>query len=231
MQFELDLNIDADSLKTINGAGLQVILAKTSGSKSSPTVSWVAFTPFEANAITWVETYGIYASSSTVQKGVVIQKMSDVFPAQDGASYTFDQSATFSGPDTSGSVPLGSFNTINQMPPVNSSLTFGLEQSAIVRGVAIQPAPLNAQSLPSGMNATFTPLTTVWVWLQANTASSTMLTEVIGAATAVTFGEGVEQQTLVYNPKSTAFEPSNSKGQLLAPGSAPHVKLYIPAVI
>jgi hypothetical protein len=94
------------------------------------------------------------------------------------------------------------------------ALTFGLEQKASINGSGIAPSPLNAAEVPAALSVTFTPLTTVYVWLQANYTSGTVITEVNGNAAIVTFGGTVTKQSLAYNPATGTFVPSSAAALL-----------------
>ena len=206
--YTLDLAIDSDSLKILKAAQLKITIAKPVGG-SSPNVTWLVFDPFQGNKVEWEEQYSIYASpNQVIQNGAVITRLSETdFPAY----YSFDSTATFQGPFTdSGAPPSGSYKVVNNMPHTQyPALTFGLQQKASINGSGINPSPLNAAVVPAALNATFTPLTTVYVWLQASYTSGTVITQVNGNATIVTFGGSVTEKSLVYNPATGTFIPSS----------------------
>jgi len=210
--YTLDLAIDSDSLKILKAAQLKITIAKPVGG-SSPNVTWLVFDPFQGNKVEWEEQYSIYASpNQVIQNGAVITRLSETdFPANDAAYYSFDSTATFQGPFTdSGAPPSGSYKVVNNMPHTQyPALTFGLQQKASINGSGINPSPLNAAVVPAALNATFTPLTTVYVWLQASYTSGTVITQVNGNATIVTFGGSVTEKSLVYNPATGTFIPSS----------------------
>jgi len=215
--YTLDLAIDASSLQILKAAGLNITIAKPVGT-SSPNVTWLVFDPFQGNTITWEEQYGIYASPTPVtQNGALITRLSETsFPANDAAYYSFNSSATFAGPFTgSGAPSTGSYKVVNNMPNTSyPALTFGLEQKASINGGGIASSPLNAAVVPAALSVTFTPLTTVYVWLQANYRSGTVITEVNGDAAIVTFGGPVTKKSLAYNPATGTFVPSSGAALL-----------------
>jgi hypothetical protein len=142
--YTLQLLIDAKDLPIIKAAGQRITLAKPVNS-SSPNVIWLSVDPFQSTEISWQEQYGIYASTTLIQEGASIAKLSETdFPAQDGAYYTFTTGNVFTGPDQ-GSVQPGSYgaqnNTDYSTYPV---LTFGLTQSAMVNQVNAERKPLSA---------------------------------------------------------------------------------------
>ena len=218
-KYTLDLTIDAKSLEIFKAAQLKITIAKPVGT-SSPNVTWLVFDPFEGNKVEWEEQYGIYASpNKVIQNGAVISRLSETdFPANDAAYYSFNSTATFSGPFTDSGAPVtGSYKVVNNMPNTQyPALTFGLEQKASINGNGINPSPLNAAVVPDALSATFTPLTTVYVWLQAQFISGTVITEVNGNAAVVTFGGSVTYKSLKYNPATGTFIPSSPANNLAA---------------
>ena len=210
---------------------MRIVLAKPVGN-SSPNVAWISFDPFEGNVVTWTEEYGLYASNSQLTSGATITKISSApFPAQDGKYYSFRSDATFYGPNTGGDVPaVGSFRVFNEMPISEyPSLLFGLMQSARVNGKAAEFRPLNANVVPSGTKATFTPLTTVYAWLQSNLVSGSVLVDVTSKVTIVTFGNGVIKQQLKYDPAKGQFVPFSNESQKFLTDLS-HIQLLEPGV-
>ena len=227
-QYTLDLAIDSVSLNTIKTAQLKITIAKPVG-QSSPNVTWLVLDPFEGNKIEWEEQYGIYASPNPIiQNGAIISRLSETdIPATDGAYYAFSSSATFTGPFTDAVAPAsGSYKVVNNMPNTQyPALSFGLEQKASINTRGIDPSPLNAAIVLSQFSATFTPLTTVYVWLQAEFISGTVITDINGDAAVVTFGGTVIQKSLVFDPTRGSFVPSSPNGNLLDYSPESGVKL------
>ena len=79
----------------------------------------------------------------------------------------------------------------------------------------------NAASVPALNTATFTPLTNVYVWLQANIMSATMITSVTSDALRVVFGGSVFSAAVRFDPNLGRFVPASS-GQYccIAPNTA-----------
>ena len=227
MNYTLDLIIDEKSLQIIRAAQLKITVAKPV-SGGSPNVTWLVFDPFEGNKVEWTEEFGIYASpNQEIQNGAVITRLSEVFPAQDAAYYNFDSSATFNGPNTGSGAPgVGEYKVYNDMPVSNyPALTFGLEQKAAINGTGIDPSPINAALVPAALNATFTPLTTVYVWLQATFTSGTVITSINGDATSVVYGGSTTSQTLTYDPATGRFVPASEEGKIQSLSKFPNVSL------
>lgn len=230
--YTLQLLIDDQDLITLKAAQLNIILAKPVGSASSmPNVIWQSFDPFIDNTVSWTENYGIYASNTVVQNGAAITKLSSVNPAQDGSYYSFASSATFNGPFRDQGAPdTGTYQVNNDMPAAQyPSLVFGLLQSATINNVVTPSRPLNAQVVPAAFFADFTPLTTVYAWLQASILSETVITQVTSRSTKVTFGGSVNSQVLKYDRKAGMFLPYIPETNSFT--EVPHVRLLNPAAL
>lgn len=234
--YTLDLIVNPADLQILKAAQLKITIAKPVGT-AQPNVTWLAIDPFQGNKIEWDEEYSLYASpQQQLVNGAVISRLSETsFPATDAAYYSFTSNAVFSGPFTGpGSPPRGTYQANNDMPITQyPSLTFGLQQKAAIRGNQIAPSPINAAIVPAGFPVQFTPLTTVYIWLQASFTSGTVITQITGRSTQVTFGGTVQSQTLIYDPASGRFVPAAPQGgalvALAAMEETPHVQFLMPA--
>ena len=74
--YRLQLLIDPSVLPIIRAAGQRITLAKPVNSDSSPNVVWLSIDPFQSTEVQWSEEYGIYASTTAVQQGASITKLS-----------------------------------------------------------------------------------------------------------------------------------------------------------
>lgn len=235
--YSLQLKIGKTDLDNIRTAQLNIVLAKPVGS-SSPNVAWQVFDPFMDNTVTWTEQFGLYASNTRLVNGARITKMSTIDPAVDAAYYSFTSNATFNGPIKDGNAPgTGSYMVLDDMPNASyPTLLFGLLQSANINGAPSPLRPLNAAIVLASMSAVFTPLTTVYVWLQATIVSETVITQVTSRSTVVTFGGSVTSQVLIFDGSKGMFVPAAPKGLSVAEGkeheldeSYENVKLLTPA--
>ncbi|BAW79795.1 hypothetical conserved protein [Candidatus Nitrosoglobus terrae] len=206
--YSLQLLIDEKDLPVIKGAGQYITLAKPVNS-NSPNVIWLSVDPFSSTEVSWQEQYGIYASTTAVQQGATITKLSETgIPAQDGAYYTLSASAVFTGPYFNESVPAGTWAAQNSVPYSQyQSLTFGLSQSALVNQKPINRKPLSAASVLANQSIEMTPFTNIYVWLQAVFSSETIISRIIGKYTIARFGNGVNNITLKYEPNLGVFVP------------------------
>ncbi|HEX6292032.1 MAG TPA: hypothetical protein VFZ66_22790 [Herpetosiphonaceae bacterium] len=227
--YTLELLIDEDDLRIIKGAQQNIVLAKPTGDNASPNVAWQSFDPFQENSVTWSEEYGLYASNTKIVNGARIAKMSGVKSATDKAYYSFRSDATFYGPNQDGDAPgIGQYRIFNEMPSSQyPALTFGLMQSATINGRLSDSRPLNAQYVPASQQVTFTPLTTVYVWLQSTLTSGTVITEVASKHTEVIFGGSVTTITLRYDSSRGMFVKYVPQERALVV-DAPDVRLLSP---
>jgi hypothetical protein len=208
--YSIELLIDPEHLQAIKSAKQHIILAKSVSETCTPNVVWQSFEPQADNVVTWSEEYGIYASSTKLVHGARILKTSSTpYPVQDAAAYTFEADATFHGPDHGPIAPgQHQYTIINNVPPsLYPSLAFGLVQSAIINDTLMCTRPLNAQAVPAQQRVTFTPFTSVYIWLQPVLASGTMITHIPHNVAMVSFPSPVNAQMLKYDAQQHRFIP------------------------
>jgi len=188
--YRLQLLIDPADLTIIRAAGQRITLAKPVNSDSSPNVIWLSIDPFQSTEVQWSEEYGIYASTTAVQQGASITKLSETgVPAQDGAGYTFTSAATFNGPFSGSGVARGSYGAQNDMPNASyPMLTFGLTQSALINQKPTERKPISATPVLSTQFANMTPFSSVYIWLQSQFSSETIITKITGKTSKARFG-------------------------------------------
>lgn len=226
--YSIELIIDPQDLSAIKAAQEQIILARPVSDTYIPNVAWQSFDPIVDNVVTWSEEYGIYASNTNLFHGARILKTSSMpYPAQPGAYYSFATDASFYGPlPEAGASNAKQFGVSNDVPSANyPALVFGLVQNAIINDTAFNFRPLNAQPVRAHQRTTFTPLNTVYIWLQSQLASGTVITQLPRKVAIVTFDGLINAQTLKYDAASGMFVPySPSKGSFVL--NTPHVKLF-----
>lgn len=206
-EFILNLEIDSQSLTLIRAAQERIILAKPVGN-DNPNVIWQSFDPFASQSVTWTQQFGLYASEASIVNGASIRKISEQAIAEQAHYYTFTPGASFTGPYTDPSVGPGQYAAENAMPHSSyPQLTFGLTQAATINGTAVAGQPLNAVQVLPQRFVTFTPITTVYVWLEANLVSSTVLTQLRTNHTIVNYSAGQFTRDLVYDPTQGMFVP------------------------
>lgn len=226
--YRLQLLIDPKDLEIVRASQQRITLAKPVSSES-PNVVWLSVDPFQSTEVQWEEEYGIYSSTTAVQEGASITKLSETgIPAQDGSTYTFTPGATFNGP-FSGGVARGSYGAQNDMPynqyPV---LTFGLTQSALINQKPTERKPISATPVLATQFANMTPFTNVFIWLQSQFASETIITKITGRSAKAKFGGGVDDITLKYDASLGMFVPAAVQGKAVKETNA--VELSMPLV-
>ncbi|WP_435103596.1 hypothetical protein [Arhodomonas sp. AD133] len=208
VDYSLQLLFDKKALREVKDAKQRIMLAKPVNGES-PNVIWLSIDPFQSTEVTWSEEYGIYASNAAFKHGANIVKISETgVPAQDGAFYTLTPETVFEGPVSDGSVPRGTFAAHNHVPfNADPSLTFGLTQSALINQEPAERKPISATPVLATQSVTMTPFTYVYVWLQSEFRSETIISRIFGTHTVAKFGGGVNDITLQYNAQLGKFTP------------------------
>ena len=218
--YSLTLNIDPADLNVIKAAGQRITLAKPVGA-GDPNVIWLSIDPFQSTTVEWKEDYWIYSSTTAVSQGAAISKLSEVTPgpALDAGYYPFTPAATFGVFQNDPGVNSGTFAAVNNMPYAQyAALTFGLSQSAMVNKTLAERKPISAQLVPSQNQIQMTPFTTVYVWLQSQFASETIITKITSNTAITKFGGGVSDITLKYDPTRGVFMPGTGAAKMLEMG-------------
>jgi len=188
-QFQLTVDFTNADLDTLSQAGESVVLVKMSSSPvgESKAVAWVTFNPFVTNTVTWVENYGVYASSVVPIQNGTISKLADTM-AYGGQAYDFVDAGHFKGPNAPTSPLTGNQYQVNNNWSKDPALTFGLAQDLTVNGKGLLASPLNAMLVPAGQNAAFTPLTSVQIFMESAITTGMVLEDLRSDVTTLTFG-------------------------------------------
>ena len=204
--YTLNTSFTAQDLSRFLATGSNLVVSKPSASGGAPNVAWVVYEPWENNTMTWVEDYGIYASTASLVNGALLTQMSrSEFPALDGKTYPFTPNGTFGKP-AQGGLP-GSFYAVNDYQNAGGYLTFGLFQDAIVNGKAASGNAISAAPVLYNSTAQMTPFTTIYLWVQSQVQSNSVVTLVTSPMTKVIFGGGVTSISLAYDSKTGTFVP------------------------
>ncbi len=203
MQYGLNLKIDDAGLQAIYQAGQNITLVKTSTQNplagGNLPVAWVSFDPLESNAITWVENYFLYATTTLVQAGVTITMQSmTAGPAQTGVQYTFENGFFSALPG------IGSVFLMGNGTPAPPNFNFGLAQEATVNNSPIF-SPLNIQPVLYNCEATFTPLETVSIFLSSTENNGVVLSQVASQALVVTLNSQNPTANISFNDANNTF--------------------------
>jgi hypothetical protein len=189
MQYEIDISIDSNGLKTIAAASQSVTIAKTvtyyastlcnvtsdnapsasteesTASATSPTsVAWLAFSPFESNTITWQDSYYIFASTASLKVGSSVTVNSETLsPVQTNITYILSNGTFTIGPSVSDTA----FYAANQQ---GNEMKLGLAQKATVNGTTVN-SPLNAIPVLFNECVQFTPQESIYIFLSSANAN------------------------------------------------------------
>lgn len=200
--YTLSLAFSQAQLEVLYMTGSNIVVAKpTEG--SAPNVAWQVFRPMEANSISWEEQYGIYASTAEIHNGAKLSQLSRTeFPATGGGQYTLSPHATFGL--SGGAGERSSYYATNSYPE-KPFLTFGLFQDATVNGQQVAGNAISAAPVLLESTARMTPYTTLYVWVQSEVMSNTVVTQVTSPQTKVVFGGGVSDVALEYESAKGIF--------------------------
>ncbi|MGV2123144.1 hypothetical protein ACQZ4R_08635 [Agrobacterium vitis] len=231
MKYSLSLTFDTDVLANIKAAGQTVAIAKTVGT-GTPNVLWLTADPFQLNTSEWEEDYWVYASTVDVSNRASINKLTEVIkkpteinpgaankltqvnpgPALDGGYYDLNANSIFSPfrkNNSALSVATGTYAAINNMNHEDyPSLTFGLSQTALVNQTLHERKPISAQTVLATQSVRMTPFTEVYLWLQSEYKSQTIITEISGTTSVAQFGDSVTDIALKYDPIHGLFGPA-----------------------
>lgn len=201
-------------LERFYASGSNVVIAKPTGG-SQPNVAWLVYRPLINNSVTWEENYGIYASNVDVKNGATLTQMSSTpFPAVPSMLYTMQPAGAITGPNTGGSPnSYAILNSYNNLP--KGYLTMGLYQNATIDGSDVSGNAVSAAGVIFQSTAIMEPRTTVYLWLQSQVISNTVVTTVTSPMTKVTLTASSPAAALAYNAASGTFIPAPSPRKAL----------------
>lgn len=189
-------------------SGTNVVVAKPTGG-STPNVAWIVYRPLINNSLSWEENYGIYASNVDIINGATLSQMSATpYPAVSGMLYSMSASGGIIGPNSGGSP--NAYAIVNGYNNLSTKgyLTVGLYQNATVDGASVVGNAVSAAPVIFNSTATMLPFTTVYLWLQSQVISNTVVTNVTSPMTIVSLSATSPSAALTYNPTTGLFVPS-----------------------
>ena len=205
VNYVLKIAVDAESLQELNSEGFNLVLTKGNVVNSAAGIPypliWIAVKAFENNEVLWSGAqYELYASSTQVQEGAVINRLSTTNqPADPSKTYTFKNGVFNEGTDQL----IPAYNVTNEE---GQTLLFGLAQSATING-AEASGPFEGINLPNNASATFTPSEDVQVFFNVN-AQTSQCTIAAGTTPCVLhFSPQNPTQSIVWDPSSKTFIP------------------------
>jgi hypothetical protein len=202
MQYQLNIAIDSTGLSNIYAAGQAVTLVKSVVSNPLASgnlpIAWVTFQPFQANAVSWIENYNMYATTTQLTAGAqIVQTSVTGAPVMTGWTYTFE-TGQFTGAQG------GSSGTYNMANDQQGMFNFGLSQQAMVNNVPVM-APLNAIPVMYNEQASFTPQENVSVFLSNVINNGVVLSQVSSNALAVTLTSQSPTANIGFNDSTNTF--------------------------
>ncbi|WP_420573795.1 hypothetical protein [Kordia sp.] len=211
--YKLQIFFSDNELRAIYETGANVIISKPSINGNDPNVAWQVFKPFNANTITWEENYGIYASTSELKSGAELNQLAFIpIGASMGKLYKLESNATIDGPlsgGTKGFYTLTNNYSEGTIPETENSkkriMTLGLFQDANINGMNIKGNAVSAAPVLLGSTATMTPYSTVYIWLQSQIRSNTVVTTITSPKTALRFTDNMHEISVSYDIDSGKF--------------------------
>jgi hypothetical protein len=209
-EYTLKTEFTQEDLNRFYATGSNVVVAKPNAG-GAPNVAWVVYRPLLDNTMTWDEVYGIYASNADIVNGALLTQMSQTgIPASDGKVYPLTPAGYF-GPPSSGGTP-GSYTVKNEYDNLPKGyITIGLYQNAMVNGMAATGNAVSAALTQFNFTTTITPYTTIYLWIQSQVKSNSVVSTVTSPQTQVTFGGSITEVSLAYDPTSGTFVPAPSE--------------------
>lgn len=187
-------------LQTIYQAKERLTLMKQTEPGSQ--LAWIAFDPFMNNTVEWTDTYAVYASKKIVEAGATIDRLADIEASQQKV-YAFQNGGFLEGQKSSQLTP-GQYQ-VNNNYAQEEWLTFGMAQDVQVNGTAFPSHPINAVVVPRDHTAVFTPYEKIKVMLRASMRNSLVVSDVSSNALTLTYGGGVTEHTIRYEPSGGKF--------------------------
>ncbi len=211
--FKLQIAFSDQDLKRIKASGTKVVIAKPSLNGGLPNVIWQVFKPFQTNTFSWKDEYGMYASVSEIKNGAQLRQLANVpIGVSKNKLYVLEDNATISGPVSGGE--LYSFALANKYTggivsgtndPKKRMLALGLFQDANINGTDIKGNAVAAVPVLFGSTAIMRPPTTIYIWLQSQVKSNSVITKITSPITTLFFGSGIKDISVKYDSLSGQF--------------------------
>jgi len=202
LQWTVVIEIDSRGVRELVETGSRVIVARPCGS-AGPNVVWSTLKPVPRSTVSWLESYGLYASQSAVAGGTALHVQSQMHAVRSGVVYRF-RGGAFSRDERPGAVPPGHYGVTNFEVRAQ---TFGLLQAGTVNGRACH-APINAVVLPSAMTADFVPSSDLNLWAQPGIERGTVVIDLPQYATAASFSSHDRERTFRFDRATKCFVPT-----------------------
>jgi hypothetical protein len=205
-QYAITTSFSAADLERFYATGSNIVLARPL-SGVALNMAWVVYRPFQKNYLGWNDDFAIYASDFPIQNGVVPQPNAQTdpnFPVQLAMVYTMQPAGTITGPVTSGGAA-GAFMIDNEYQNTSGYLAFGLRQPATIEGKASAPTAASAITVLQGTKGILTPAPAVYLWVQPNIVSGTVVTVFTAPITKVALTAATPSADLLYQSATGTF--------------------------
>ncbi|KVN38589.1 hypothetical protein WJ63_00930 [Burkholderia pyrrocinia] len=208
-EYKLTLHVDQVDLETMHMAGQKIVIRKSTGAGGA-NVAWLAFKPMASNTVTWKTDYGLYASTTQIRSGAVIDRMSQLptrsnpfgYPT-DGQLYKLSDAGVFEGKQ--GEIEKGAYGFINNFS-TEKYLTCGLLLAANVNGKVVME-PQSAVLVPVGNKMITKPVEKLEVFVAASIDSGSVCTEVVADKFEATYSGSVTKISCEYSGSQAKFIP------------------------
>ena len=204
LNYKLNLNLSSEDTALLNSVNQRIMIAKPIGG-GQPSTIWQDIDPMQNVQVDWEEFYYMYASDTQFANGAEINTISETKEAADGKTYPFENNV-FQEPVDLDHIDLGTFAARNKMPVAKyPSLIFGISQEAQINQRQQDRKPICAVPVLPEQLIRMTPFTSVWVWVESQSKSNTIITQVNGNAAQVTFGGSKTVANLTFDHDKSMF--------------------------
>jgi hypothetical protein len=201
--FKLNIDLSSEDLHLLSQVNYKIIVAKTS-SGGQPNVAWQAFQPVLRNTISWEEEYGIYASSTSLQNGAELRKISETeIPAIAGKLYSLQEKGIIESSTGDGNAQV--FTLLNQYPTSPGTMVTGLYQNAQVNGIEIAGNAVSAMPVHFKNSIEMQPCPTVHLWISSWPEGSSLTQPGTSTVTQLSFEDGINEITCYFDIRTSKF--------------------------
>jgi len=202
--YRLNVKFNENDLRTIYKANEKVVIAKHTAGNADSQVAWISFKPFMENTIDWSDEFAVYASTTDIENGASINKLSDK-DAEARLLYQFKE-GIFQDATPQAALGDNTYSLSNQMNDY-AGLTFGLAQNVNVNGEAFVNHPINALYLPYGQSANMTPIERIDIYLNSDVEIGTIISHISSIVLPVEYRETETVHTIQYEGSTGVFFP------------------------
>lgn len=200
-KYTLEILLDPAYVEQIVAAGQNVVISKQVTPSGTP-LAWLSFSPYQANTITWEDSYSVYSSQTLLQSGATISQLASK-AAVPKTAYAFQTNVFNVAAPQNPNLGADSYEVINRS---GRTLTFGLAQGAKLNGTDLGSNAIFAATLLPGQWLDMTPYENLSVFLYSSSGNATCLGTVTGPSLGVTFGGGTTKQTIQFDYKLGGFQ-------------------------